>query len=298
MDLSALVDFNFVAKHGGFSAAARSTRRPKATLSRRVAELEAQLGVRLFERGTRAPRLTEEGRALHERTSALLSDLDEVAAAVVAGSNRPRGRMRISAPLQFAQAAMGSIAAGFVVKYPEVDLEVTAEDRTANLVEDGYDLAIRVNPRPEPDLVGRCFLRDRLMVVASPDLPPPVVGDTVPAILLGAADATAPWTIRRRGGAWQVTPRPVLRLSSLTMMRDAARSGVGAASLPLSLVAGDIARGRLANWGAVEGPDIELWALHTSRRLPSSRVSAFMAHLATLFPMGAPAELAAFIAGD
>ncbi|MGY3465850.1 DNA-binding transcriptional LysR family regulator [Bradyrhizobium sp. LM6.11] len=157
MDLLALADFNLVARHGGFGRAARAAGRPKATLSRRVAELEAALGLRLFERGARAVKLTQEGRALYERTGALLTELDETAAAIASGGDSPRGRMRISAPLLFSQTAMGNLAAGFALRYPEVRLEVTTEDRSVDMVEEGYDLVIRVNPDPDDSLVGRIF---------------------------------------------------------------------------------------------------------------------------------------------
>ncbi len=136
MDLLALADFNLVARHGGFGRAARAAGRPKATLSRRVAELEAALGLRLFERGSRALKLTEEGRALFERAGRLLTELEETAAAIASGGERPRGRLRISAPLLFSQTAMGKIAAGFALKYPEVRLEVSTEDRAVDLIEE------------------------------------------------------------------------------------------------------------------------------------------------------------------
>ena len=170
MDLAALVDFVTVARHGGFGRASRASGRPKATLSRRVAELEASLSLRLFERGARMIKLTEEGRALLERAGALLTELDETAAAIASGGDRPRGRLRISAPLLFSQTAMGKLAAGFALKYPEVRLEVTTEDRPVDMVEEGYDLVIRVNPDPDESLVGRVFLRDELVVVAAPHL--------------------------------------------------------------------------------------------------------------------------------
>src|SRR5437879_8228071 len=88
MDLLALADFNLVARHGGFGRAARAAGRPKATLSRRVSELESSLDLRLFERGTRALKLTQEGRALYERTGALLAELDETAAEMASGGAR------------------------------------------------------------------------------------------------------------------------------------------------------------------------------------------------------------------
>ena len=167
MDLHALADFNLVARHGGFGRAARATGRPKATLSRRVTELEASLGLRLLERGARVLKLTEEGRALYERTSALLTEIDETATAIASGGDKPQGKLRISAPLLFSQTAMGKLAAGFALKYPEVRLEVTTEDRSVDMIEEGYDLVIRVNPDADESLIGRIFMRDRLVVVAN-----------------------------------------------------------------------------------------------------------------------------------
>src|SRR5205809_4090602 len=140
MDLLALADFNLVARHGGFGRAARAAGRPKATLSRRVAELESSLDLRLFERGARALKLTQEGRALYERTGALLTELDETAAAIASGGDRPRGKLRISAPLLLSQTAMGKIAAGFALKYPDVRLVVTTEDRAVEVITEGFDM--------------------------------------------------------------------------------------------------------------------------------------------------------------
>ena len=296
MDLLALADFNLVARHGGVGRAARATGRPKATLSRRVAELEASLGLRLFERGARQLKLTQEGRALHERTGALLTELDETAAAIASGGGRPRGQLRISAPLLFSQTAMGRLAAAFTLKYPEVRLKVTTEDRTVDMVEEGYDLVIRVNPAPDESLVGRIFLRDRLVVVAGPSLDRPADDRTVPAVVRGAGDRIVTWQVTTPTGTSRITVEPVLNLTSLIMVRDAARVGVGVARLPISLVSHDLAAGRLVHWGDVDRPNIALWTLYPSRRLLSTRVSAFLDHLKEAFPTGEPDELAAYIA--
>ncbi len=295
MDLLALADFNLVARHGGFGRAARATGRPKATLSRRVAQLEADLDLRLFERGARTLKLTEEGRALFERAGALLTELDETAAAIASGGGRPRGRLRISAPLLFSQTAMGKLAAGFALKYPEVRLEITTEDRTVDIVEEGYDLVIRVNKDPDESLVGRVFLRDRLVVVASPGLARPKGQAAVPVVVRGAGDRMATWEMHAPTGRARIAIEPVLRLSSLIMVRDAVRAGVGAGRLPVSLVSHDLAAGRLVHWGDVDGPDTALWALYPSRRLLSVRVSAFLDYLNEAFPRGTPDELAAYI---
>ncbi|GAB2186647.1 LysR family transcriptional regulator [Roseibium sp. LAB1] len=295
MDLLALADFNLVARHGGFGKASRAAGRPKATLSRRVSELEASLDLRLFERGTRAMKLTEEGRALFERTSQLLTELDETTAAIASGGQHPRGCLRISAPLLFSQTAMGKLAAGFALKYPDVQLEVTTEDRSVDMIEEAYDLVIRVNPDPDESLVGRVFLRDRLVVVASPDLTPPTDGLTVPAVVRGPVRQDEAWNLTTSTGRLKMTVNPVLSLSSLIMVKDAVRMGVGAARLPVSLVSRELANGSLVHWGDVEGPEIALWTLYPTRRLLSARVSAFLDHLKEAFPQGTPDELAAYL---
>lgn len=289
MDLLALADFNLVARHGGFGRASRASGRPKATLSRRVMELEESLGVRLLERGSRTLRLTEEGSTLYAHTDGLLSEVAEVGEAIAGGLARPRGRLRVSAPLLFAHIAMGRIAAGFIAAYPEVRLEVTADDRFVDLVDEGYDVVIRVNPSPDQDLVGRCFVRDQPVLVAPATMPRPLPGaDTatpvpVRAVLLSTAPEAPLW---RCSDGQALLPDPVLRLSSLVMVHDAVRAGAGAALLPPSIVKDDLASGRLVAWGKAERT-IEMWALHASRRLASSKVSAFVQYLCDAFPDGA-----------
>ncbi len=297
MDLLALADFNLVARHGGVGRAARASGRPKATLSRRVSDLESGLNLRLFERGARVLKLTEEGRALYERTSVLLAEIDETAAAITSGGETPRGSLRVSAPLLFSQAAMGKLAAKFVRRYPAIRLEVTTEDRSVDMVEEGYDLVIRVNPDPDATLVGRIFMRDRLVVVASPKLKPPVGKAAVPAVMRGGSfgAAESSWDYTGTFGKKRIAVEPVLSLASLFMVRDAVREGVGIARLPISLVTQDLATKKLVRWGDVEGPEIALWALYPSRRLLSARVSAFLEFLKESFPSGSPDELAAFI---
>jgi DNA-binding transcriptional LysR family regulator len=295
MDLVALADFNLVARHGGFGKAARASGRPKATLSRRVTELEAALNIRLFERGARTLKLTEEGRALHTRTAALMIELEETATAIASGAEKPRGRLRISAPLLLSQTAMGKIAAGFALKYPDVRLEISTEDRAVDMIEEGYDLVIRVNPDPDEALVGRAFLHDRLVVVASPEFAGPRGDHPVSGVVRRLGDRQT-WTVKTSEGPLMIVIEPILALSSLIMVRDAVRAGVGAARLPISLVSHDLADGTLLHRGDIEGSEIALWALYPSRRLLSARVSAFLDFLKHAFPNGTPDELAAYIA--
>lgn len=289
LDLNALADFNLVATHGGFGRASRAGRRSKATLSRRVADLEEQLGVRLIERSTKGLELTEAGLQLLARTEGPMHEVAEAFASALEGVGKVRGPLRIAAPLLFSQLAMGRLCADFRRAYPEVLVDVVAADRLVNLVEERFDLAIRPNPRMDSALVGRCFAKDRLVVVASPEIAMPPAGPApveveVPAIVTTGREGEV-WAID--SGSLTLLPQPVLRLSSMLMVRDAAIGGGGVALLPQSIVWNQLQRGELVSWGAVPGKDVELWVLHTSRRLASPKVKAFVDFLCARYPGGA-----------
>ena len=285
MNLKALSDFVLVATHGGVTQAARASERPKASLSRKVMELEASLGVRLFERGSRSVRLTEEGELLFQRTARPLAEIEEAAELLRDARARPCGRLRINVPAVFGQVLLGRLAAGFTMAYPEVQLDVTMEDRPVDLVAEGYDVVVRLNPKPDSALVGRCFARDRLVIVAAPGLPRPSAGsgEVLPVVVRTAMAIDAGWRVPGPDGP-KVATRTVLELPTLPMVRDAVLTGIGAARLPRVLVAEDLAAGRLVSWGDATSRVAELWVLHASRRLPSAKVKAFIAHLDKAFP--------------
>ena len=292
MNFDALAAFNRVAAHGGFGPASRATKQPKATLSRHVRDIEQALGVRLIERGPRTFRLTAEGAALHARADGLLIELEEATQIVAGGLSRPGGRLRVSVPVLLGHVAMGRIAAEFAVTYPDVQLEVFAEDRVVDLVSEGYDVVVRIEPRPEHNLVGRCILRDQTLIVAPPSFPRPPTGNdagphrSVPAVLLAGHPELPAWLAFDQGQQSTIHPDARMRLSSLIMVRDAVRAGAGAAMLPKSLVAEDLANRRLASWGTAAGQSVEVWVLHTSRRLVSPKVAAFVQFLCDAFPKG------------
>jgi DNA-binding transcriptional LysR family regulator len=291
MDLQALTDFALVATHGGFGRASRVSGRSKATLSRRVAELEQSLGVRLLERGTQSLRLTDEGRVLHERTHGPLSEIAEAAEAVTLGASVPKGRLRVSAPMVLAHVVLGRISARFALAYPDVQLEIVADDRKVDPVEDGFDLVIRVDPSHDERLVGRRILDDQRLIVAHPDLVMPKVSAQhedaphVRAVLLTWAQPDVLWRLRTDQGIEAVLkPVAALRLSSLLMVRDAVLAGAGAALLPKLLVEDDIKAGRLAHWGTDAGSPVQIWALRNSRRLIGAKVRAFLDVIEKAFP--------------
>lgn len=311
MDLNALADFNLVATHGGFGRASRASRRSKATLSRRVADLEEQLGVRLIERSAKGLELTEAGQALLSRTEGPMNEVADAFASTREGADQVRGQLRVAAPLLFSQLAMGRLSAEFRALHPGVTVEVVGEDRVVNLVDERFDVAIRPNPRMDTALVGRCFAKDRLVVVAAPSFAMPassrpISGKTVsrrsaagkapsgeavssetvvevPAVVSATREGEV-WELD--GGALRLAPRPVLRLSSMLMVRDATLAGAGVALLPQSIVWSQLTRGELVQWGAVSGKEVELWVLHTSRRLASPKVKAFVDFMCARYPEG------------
>jgi len=283
MNLNALSDFILVATNGGLGKASRASGISKATLSRRIADLEEQMGVRLIERSARGLKLTEAGATLISRTEGLLSEVTEAMTAVGDGVSTPRGRLRVAAPVLFSQLAMGRIGAEFCAAYPEVEIEIVAEDRMVDLVEEQFDVAIRINPRPDSNLVGRCFAKDRLVVVAAPQISRPLPGAirAIPAIVTSGFQPNH-WTLD--GGLLVLEPIPKLRFSSLLMVRDAAIAGGGAALIPQSIAWNQLARGDLIQWGIMSGPERTLWVLHTSRRLAAPKVRAFVDFICARYP--------------
>jgi DNA-binding transcriptional LysR family regulator len=288
MDLAALADFNLVATHGGFGRASRTCGRPKATLSRKVSELEAALGVRLIDRGSRTLRLTDEGRALNELTRGPLGEIAEAEHAVAAGASVPRGKLRISAPIVLAHVLLPRVAAEFVLNYAQVELEIVAEDRKVDPVEDNYDIVLRIDPDHDEQLVGRLIMQDERLLVALPGANVDFqsehddIARTVPAIGHTATPIGIRWRIKTSDAVLVVRPHFRLRFSSFLMIRDAVLAGAGIALMPKLLVNEDITAGRLISWGAESGANVEVWALQNSRRLSSSKVRAFLEVLTSI----------------
>ncbi len=289
MNLDDLSDFALVAANGGFTQASRVSGRPKASLSRKIMDLEAALGMRLFERSPRSVRLTEEGALLFERTSGPLAEIVEAAAVLRDARTKPHGRLRINVPTLFGQMLMGRLAAEFTLAYPDVKLSITMEDRAVDLVNEGYDVVIRVNPEPNSELVGRCFVRDHVLVVSVPSVAEqfnagePTEQRAVPVVVRNSTISQKLWQIPGTP-ARELHVEQVLELPTLSMVRDAVLTGLGAAKLPHLLVAADIAAGRLISWGLSSDRPSELWVLHPSKRLASAKIKAFVQFLEAHFP--------------
>ncbi|WP_083982533.1 LysR substrate-binding domain-containing protein [Devosia soli] len=170
--------------------------------------------------------------------------------------------------------------------HPQLQIEINAEDRFIDPVEEGYDLIIRTNPKPTESMVGRRLFIDELVLVAAPTVKYPPAGGPVDAILMSRIGEVRDWVVDAGDGPVTYQPQPVMRLSSILMIQQAVQAGRGAAVLPWSLVAEEAALGRLAHWGHVINHRIEVWVLHASSRLSSPKVTSFVAFLTAQFPDG------------
>jgi DNA-binding transcriptional LysR family regulator len=275
--LAAVEDFLAVAAHDGLRAASRVTRIPTATLSRRIRDLEQALDTRLLERGGNRLRLTQEGQYLVERAGPLLAELDEVREEVSDRGRLPRGPLRISVPNLFAQTRLSEIAAEFIGRFPDVSLHIYVADKFVDPVLEGYDLVVRVNPAADTELVGKCFMRSEIVIAAPPSLGrPESCGAEVPAIIVTALAGLSEWTAAGEAGLLRFRPRPVLVCSSMALVYQAALRGAGCAMLPRWLIEDDVREGRLDLWGSVPNRPVNVWVLHTSQRLTSPKVRAFV----------------------
>lgn len=276
-DLEAMAQFVAVARHGGLNAASRETGVPKATISRRIRQLEASLGTLLLERGGRQMQMTEDGRILFDRAAPLLADLIAAGAEVSARDGEVRGSLRVSVPALLARSGMGAFAASFVKKYPRVKLDIDIDDRFVDPVAEGYDLVIRANPAANSDLVGKRFLRTEIVLAALPAIRVPVEQDEiVDAVILSASSGQTAWNVLREDEPLRIVPREILRCSSMMLVYDAVLSGAGAALLPAWLIEKDLRDGRLRAWAKVPNRSIEAWVLHAPAHLTTPKVRAFV----------------------
>lgn len=289
MDIEALSDFRLVAVYGGFGKASRATGRPKATLSKRVIDLEANLGVRLFERTHGALQLTDEGRKLSSFVEELVDAMSHIRDELGATSQQPRGKLRVAAPSLFTYLCMGKFAADFMATFPDVQIETIIVEPPNEPAAEFFDVLIRVNPPPSSELIGRIFARDSVRVVASPHiaerirLTPDEVADGISAVALTGVTKLGPWDLDLGERTVRVRPDIKLNLPSRLVIRDALCAGVGVAELPAALVAEDVRQGRIVDLGPAPTPGVELWVLYASRRLVSRRVSTFVSFLCDYF---------------
>ncbi|MFP3547347.1 LysR substrate-binding domain-containing protein [Rhizobium sp. SIMBA_035] len=167
--LTGLIAFARAGSLGSYTAAARSLSVSPSAVSKSIQRLEKQLGVSLFTRTTRSLTLTAEGHDLHERALKLLNDADEIEQAARAARTEPAGTLRIAASLPIGLHIVAPALAGFCRLYPKVKIDLRLSDQMVDLIEGGYDLAVRLGDLPDSSLLSRRLLRYKLCCYASPE---------------------------------------------------------------------------------------------------------------------------------
>jgi DNA-binding transcriptional LysR family regulator len=283
--------FVAVVQSGSFVQAAEKLSTSKAVVSRLVLELETSLGTRLLNRTTRRQSLTEAGADYFERSRKILDELGEARLAASAGTARPVGRLRINAPVSFGNLHLAPLWGGFLESHPEVTLDVTLSDRLVDLVEDGYDLAVRIARLPDSSLVARELAFTRLVLCASPDclrrLPPITrIADIAacPVIAYSYWSGGDVWGFEGPDGPVEVTTRARLRSNSGDTCLAAALAGQGLILQPDFIVGPDLKAGRLVEiLPAWRAPTLAVQAVYPSRQHLSLKVRRMVDYLATAF---------------
>lgn len=168
MDLNDIVVFTKVVETKSFTGAADALGLPKSTVSRKLAQLEERLGVRLVQRTTRKLALTDIGEAYYQRCSRIVADVAAAEQLVTDMQSTPRGRLRLTASVDFSTRFLGEIVADFLAQHPDINVELEGTDRVVDMIEEGFDLAVRIGPMPESTLIAKKLVGLALILVASP----------------------------------------------------------------------------------------------------------------------------------
>lgn len=254
-DLNDMLFFAEVVDQGGFAAAGRSLNIPKSKLSRRVAELEGRLGVRLLQRTTRKLSLTEAGELYHRHCVAMREQAEAAADAVAMVQNEPRGTIRVACPVTLAQATIGPLVPLFLARHPQVRIDMQVSNRVVDLVQEGVDVALRVRQSLDDSgsLVVKQLSQTQTQLVASPaqlerEGRPSGVEDLarLSTVAMSAADGRATWTLLGPGGRQFVLEhRPVYVADDLLTLKLAVAQGTGMCVLPDYMCARELQRGSL-----------------------------------------------------
>ncbi len=283
-DLNDLYYFAQVVDHGGFAPAGRAIGEPKSKLSRRVAQLEERLGVRLIQRSTRHFSTTDIGDSYYAHCKAMLVEASAAQESIELTRAEPCGTVRISCPVAILDMRVSAMLAAFMLRYPRVNLHLEATNRRVDLVNEAVDLAIRVRPLPleDSDLIIRvlgvrrqCLLVGPVLLKQSPAINVPADLTRLPSLGLGQPQHDFSWDLLGPDGAQAVVkhkPRYITR--DMFALRHAAVAGVGVVQLPNMIVRDELARGELLHVVPNWAPQAEtIHAVFASRRglLPSVR---------------------------
>ncbi|WP_275899206.1 LysR family transcriptional regulator [Pyxidicoccus caerfyrddinensis] len=273
---------------GDFTRAARRLNITASAVSRRIARLEEELGVRLFQRTTRALRLTEDGRDFYARCQRILAELGEAKESLARSRSRPTGLLRVETPQVIGQLVLTPALPRFFEAYPGVELHLTLRDEVVDPITEGADVLIRMGQLTDSRLVARKLAVARLMAVASPAYlqrhgTPATPADLALHQCLGflRQGVTGEWRFKDA----RFVPRGAFHVSQGATLRDAAVMGLGIAWLMDFMVARELATGALVTvLDAHACEERPIHALHPPNRHLPSRVRVFLDFVKTLFP--------------
>jgi len=289
--LTRMRTFVQVVDSGGFSAAARALGRSKALVSKYVRELEDELGVRLLNRTTRQLSLTEVGQNYVTEAREIIQRIEEVNASLGDRHAEPRGLLRVTAPRTFGELVLAEPIMAFLAAEPKIRISLRFEDRYADLVEEGIDVAIRVSELTDSSLVARRLAPMRMRVVATPDFvathgQPEHPKDlaSFPCVLDTNLRIAASWAFKEDGKRFAVPVEGPVEVDSLIAVRAAVRQGLGIGNVPEFVVREDLASGRLVTLLSAFGSDSAgVYAIYPHRRHLAGKVRVFIDFLAAWF---------------
>jgi DNA-binding transcriptional LysR family regulator len=239
IDLNDIVVFTRVVETGSFTAAARLLATPKTTVSRRVAALEREVGVRLLQRTTRSLSLTDAGRSYYEQTSQALRSLEEANLRLSEARSEPLGTIRISAPVGFGAYFLNATVVDFLAMYPKTKVELRLTDERLNLVEDGIDLAFRTGVLEDSTLIARKLGATHRLFCASPGYLARRGAPKLPAdlarhdcVIAGSSVASINWVLDGPNGHETVTVAGRFAANEMQSVVAATLAGFGIAQLP------------------------------------------------------------------
>lgn len=289
--LATMETFVRVVDAGSFVAAADRLGLSTAMVSRHVQELEERLGTRLLNRTTRKLSLTEAGAAYYERCQQVLRDIEEMDLSVAAEVQKPRGLLRVNAPVVFGTRHLARVMTEYERRYPEVSIDLSLTDRFIDLVEEGVDLAVRIGTLTESTLVARRLFPVRLVLCASPEYlgrhgVPRTLDDLARHNCLGYTYTRGGTEVELVGpeGPVVVPFRGTFRSNHGEVIHQAAIDGLGVALQPTFIVGDALADGRLRTvMPDYCAPELSGYAVFLSRKFLSAKVRTFVDFLAEKF---------------
>jgi DNA-binding transcriptional LysR family regulator len=282
--IESLQVFVAVAHEGGFSAAARALGLPVPTVSRKVAELEESLGVRLFERSTRSVVLTEAAQPYYQSCRRLLDELRDADELVSGGHRSPRGELTVTAPVGFGRQHVQPVALEFLHEYPDIDLRLLMVDRLVDLVDEHVDLALRISELPDSSLVARPLGHIKMIVCASPGylqrhgVPrhPSELAEH-PCILWASLGARKAWLFRDEGRDAMFPIRVRLTTTLPESAIEAAQAGLGLTQVPSYQAEAAVRAGTLVSvLRDYESPPTPVSLVHPSNRRVPLKLRVFL----------------------